>query len=122
MSGDAVDRFGKVVVDLINGSGFRISGFDSDLSGAVGEDPQLFADGCIIGNVFRQNILCAGNGFLQCLDAFFRIDIAGSFFHQPAGLLLPDQSGKGSQPSFPGDGSPGLPFGPVGPVEVFQLR
>ena len=86
--------------------------------------PQLLTQRRIIGQLLGEDIAGPSQGVARRLDAFFCVAVRGcqSLRCRVLQILLQQPRGKRRQALLPGSRRPGPALGPVGAVEILDLR
>ena len=117
---DFCNRLAIIAVSLIN-TQIILCAFGNDISVRTANIAKLFSARGIIGNHFRNNILCAGNRRIA-VRHFIVYKIRGVFKRVKTGLLLINFKRKRLKPLGLGNGCPCFALWPELAVSVLNLR
>ena len=114
-------RFFVIIIHLVYALGFSVLCRTCDFPFFHGNCPDIHAVVRLVGNAFRNNILCALYGFLHRLYFFFLIDIFRRLFLQRGnGFLRQNPLRQPFQSFFLRHAGPCFPFGTVRAVQIFH--
>ena len=118
----ALHRLAVFVIIFIHRLGLGVGGPGNDAAVFKGDRAQALADLGVVGNILRDDVECALQGFFRGVDFLFGVEIRARHVDGVfSGVLRENRRRQRFQPLFTGNGGAGLALGLIGAVDILNF-